>query len=146
MTESKIEQFAKDFKFITGMDLERRLPDNDFDTNKVASFVNRCEMLVEEEIKARNPNYAIWKARGLSEPQLDAIYRATIEQAIYMFSVGDFNLMSGYDPITGVMTPLEELRKRAFSPMAKKVLTNAGLFYAGIGYSTNVGPDRTGWR
>ena len=41
---------------------------------------------------------------------------------------------------------LEELRKRAFSPMAKKVLTNAGLFYAGIGYSTNVGPDRTGWR
>ena len=48
-------------------------------------------------------------------------------------------------PITGVMTPLEDTQ-RAVSPMAKKVLTNAGLFYAGIGYSTNVGPDRTGWR
>lgn len=146
MTEEKIKTFAKDFLFRTGLDLEKRLPANDLETNKVDAFVNRIEMMIEEEIKTRNPNYAIWKARGLSEPQLDAIYSATIEQAIYMFSVGDFNLMSGYDPITGVMTPLEELRKRAFSPMAKKVLTNAGMFYAGIGYSANVGPDRTGWR
>lgn len=145
MTEEKIKTFAKDFLFRTGLDLEKRLPANDLETNKVDAFVNRIEMMIEEEIMARNPNYVRLKRKGLSEIQNDAIYRAILEQSAYVFMVGDMNFISGYDPVSGVMTPLNEIRKRQLSPMAKKILTNAGMFYAGIGYSTNVGPDRTWW-
>ena len=78
------------------------------------------EMMIEEEIKTRNPNYKRWKERGLTEVQEDAIYRAILEQAAYVFVVGDMNFISGYDPVSGVMTPLNEIRKRQFSPMAIK--------------------------
>lgn len=147
MTEEKIKTFAKDFLFRTGLDLEKRLPANDLETNKVDAFVNRIEMMIEEEIKTRNPNYAIWKARGLSEVQEDAIYRAILEQAAYVFVVGDMNFISGYDPVSGNITPLNEIRKRQFSPMAIKILTNVGLFYSGIGNRTRGGylEERDRW-
>lgn len=132
MTEEKIKTFTKDFLFRTGIDLEKRLPANDLETNKVDAFVNRIEMMIEEEIMARNPSYRRWKERGLSEAQEDAIYRAILEQAAYVFVVGDFNYISGYDPISGTLTPIDELRKRTLSPQAKKILMNAGLFYAGL--------------
>lgn len=147
MTEEKIKTFAKDFLFRTGLDLEKRLPANDLETNKVDAFVNRIEMMIEEEIKTHNPNYKRWKERGLSEAQEDAIYRAILEQAAYVFVVGDFNFMSGYDPVSGTITPIDELRKRSFSPLAKKILTNAGLFYAGLGRRSQGGyaERRSGW-
>ncbi len=147
MTEEKVKTFAKDFLFRTGIDLEKRLPANDLESNKINAFVNRIEMMIEEEIKTRNPNYVRLKRKGLSEIQNDAIYRAILEQAAYVFVVGDMNFISGYDPVSGVMTPLNEIRKRQFSPMAIKILTNVGLFYSGIGGRTRGGylEERDGW-
>lgn len=149
MTEEKINLFVKDFLFLTGISLEKRLRSGDNESGKLEAFVNRVEMIIEEEIKTRNPNYTRQLNHGLiTELQKEAIYKAMLEQATYIFSVGDMTMISGYDPVTGIMTPLNEIRKRTLSPMAKKILTNAGLFYSGIGQRTQGGyqEQRSGWR
>lgn len=129
MTKEKIELFKEDFRKANAFNLEDKfLPENPLE---VDAFINRVEMIVEQEIMTRCPRYVVIK-NDISENQKNAIWNAIIEQAQYMIAIGDVNLMSGYDPVTNQITPINELRKRRFSPLAKVILTNSGLFYRGI--------------
>lgn len=141
MTEKKIEEFANDFYSQYGIQLENAISGNQ--PNKVMAFVNRIERVVYEEIKERCPTF---RPEKLSEMQLNAIWRACLEQAYYMLNNYDMNIFSGIDPVSSVVIPIEEIRKRSFSALAKRILLNAGLFYAGIYRRTSTGmPFTTFW-
>ena len=56
-----------------------------------------------------------------------------LEQGYYLTENYDMNIVSGFDPVSNTVIPIDEIRKRAFSPLAATILRNVGLFYAGIG-------------
>lgn len=137
MTEKEINQFISDFQIKTGINLDVHLVGTD--GNKTSSFVRRMNQLVLLEIRNQNPMY---KEERVTSKQKKAIWEATLEQAEYVLNTGDTNLMAGYDPITNSAIPIEELRKRAFSPLARKILLISGLLYRGVGSPSHNGMVR----
>jgi hypothetical protein len=129
MEQVKINQFKNDMLTQYGINLSTLLSG---EGEKEKIFINRVEMIVLEEIKSNNPTFRL-DLMGLLE--LDAIYKAELEQAYYLCQNNnyDMNTAIGYDPINNTVVPINEIRKRAFSPLSKKILTNAGLFYRGLG-------------
>lgn len=127
MTENRIQKFANDFYQQFGLNLEQQIPGNQ--PNKLIAFANRIERIVYEEIKEKCPTF---RHTRLSAMQRDAIWRVCLEQAYYQLTNYDMNVFVGIDPVSGSTIPLDEIRGRAFSPLARKMLVNAGLFYAGI--------------
>ena len=142
MTTAEIIEFEKDMLTQYDVNLQTKLQGGN---NKIAAFANRVEMIVDEEIKANCPNYLESELETL---QTTAIWNAKLEQAFYLINNYDMNIMSGIDPQTGQIMSIDEIRKRAFSPMAKKILSNAGLLYSGIGAwnGDSYGFSRRGWR
>jgi hypothetical protein len=142
MTTAEIIEFEKDMLTQYDVTLQTKLSGGN---NKIAAFANRVEMIVDEEIKANCPNYLESELETL---QTTAIWNAKLEQAFYLINNYDMTIISGVDPQTGQIMPIDEIRKRAFSPMAKKILSNAGLFYSGIGAwnGDSYGYSRRGWR
>lgn len=140
LNEQQIEQFVIDYKIKSGDDLDAILGSDD----KTVAFVNRVYNIVIDKVKSYQPEFKIDEA---SDYQLNTIWAATLEQAYYMRNVGDFYLMSGYDPVTGQVTPKAELDKRAFSAYARDILGNAGMLYRGIrkGRSSAYLEERSYW-
>lgn len=102
-------------------------------TANAERYIKRVQMLIEEDIKDKNPNYLTLKQTDkLYDFQKDAIIEAILEQIDYMMNVGDFTQVSGYDPITNSIADNKQLKKRHISALAKQILDNAGLYYSGI--------------
>jgi len=127
MTEKKVQQFANDFYQQYGIQLENAITGSQ--PNKVIAFANRIERIVYEEIKEKCPTF---RHDRLSAIQLDAIWRACLEQAYYTLNNYDMNIFSGIDPVSGGVIPTKEIEARTISRLARKILKNAGLYYAGI--------------
>jgi hypothetical protein len=126
-----------------GVNLSTELKGNS--EHKVSAFINRVEMVVYEEIKDRNPSF---NESELEQIHLDNIWKAMLEQAYYMMNNYDMNIFSGVDPTNNNVMPISEIRKRAFSPLAKKILSNSGLLYSGLGRRNyyNYQYERSFWR
>lgn len=136
MKKYDVVDFANDMREHYGRDLDLELEGNE---HKVKAFFRRVKMVVMAEIKMANP---MFRENRLNDYQKEHLWDATLEQAYYMLNNYDMNIVTGYDPISNSTVPIEEVRKRAFSPLAKTILRNAGLMYAGVGY----GSIGRGWR
>ncbi len=121
--------FEADMLSRKGMNLSTRIEDDDDAPNKVERFIDRVLMIVEAEISRYNMYFDYAK---LTEKQQDLFYEACLEQALYLYILGDMSLISGYDPINNTVVSIEEIRKRAMSPNAKQLLMSAGLLFRGV--------------
>ncbi len=98
-----------------------------------SEFIERVSLIIVEEIKTRSAS----ARRLISEDKLSAtqvltIEKAILEQAFYIIYAGDYSLITGFNPDQNSIVNIQELRARQFSPLALKLLKNAGLFYAGL--------------
>lgn len=130
MNDLEIRKFCNEFLKRTGVELSVQLPGGDDDAGKIERFINRVNDIIEAEIWKYNPHFRLDR---LDEFQKEQLLKAQIEQGLYLLSTGDLSLISGYDPINATFVPVDELRKRAFSPLARQYLMRAGLLYRGIG-------------
>lgn len=105
-----------------------------FDGYTNCALVTMQDDVLQTEIKRRNKYFNKLK---LSENkyQQSEYNRALIYQLHYVLTEGDFSNMSGYDMPTNTFTPQKELSNRTLSPMAKNILTNAGLMCRVVGGS-----------
>lgn len=126
LTENQIVLFKDDYFDKTGISFDKIFASD----NEANAFIKRVYSIVIQYITSNQPLFKMDEVT--SEFQKSAIWAAMLEQALYMKTVGDFYLMSGYDPVTGQLTPKAELEKRAFSDLARGILANAGLLYRGI--------------
>jgi len=127
LTVEQIESFKQDYRTKTGLELDVIKGSDE----KAVAFINRVYMIVMNKVRSYQPEFDI-KDTDVTEHQKSIIWSAMLEQAEYMNTVGDFYMMSGYDPVTGQLTPKAELEKRAFSELARTILGNGGLLYRGI--------------
>lgn len=96
-------------------------------------FIGRVADIVIEEIKTRSANSKrLIDGEKLTERHITAINKAILEQIFYTAYAGDYSLIVGFNPDQNSVISLSEMRARQFSPLALKILTNAGLFYAGL--------------
>lgn len=131
MTGELIEQFRNDYFKKTGRPFA---VDFGSTPEQEVAFINRAEWLIDSVISSHSPNYVMQKSKNaIPEYQKNVIWEAILEQVVYMMLVGDATLMSGIDPVTGAVIPIEEIKKRYISPIVLDNLKNSGLFYSGIG-------------
>lgn len=126
MTETEIKEFENDLLVNYGVNLGTVLPG---EQGKVTVFANRVEMIVHEEIKNRCPSI---RFSELEASHTATIYKAILEQAYYMVNNYDMTVVSGFDPVNNSVLPIQEIQRRAFSPLARQILKNAGLLYPGL--------------
>jgi len=129
MTELEVNEIEEKFNKNTGMNLTAECSKNEQLHLTTYGFVNRVEKIIKEEIKSRSPNIDL---NDLSALQTAALEDAILEQITYVLVNGDYSLIVGYDTANNSLAELKELRKRQWSPLAVKILTNAGLFYGGL--------------
>jgi hypothetical protein len=129
MTPEQANKFVDELNAYAGFDLASEIEQFPQLKTTTVAFVNRAELLIEQEIKARAARY---NPELRSAVQIAAVKTAIFEQIIYMIVAGDFTLLTGYDETTNGLADIRELRKRTFAPMAIKVLENAGLLYGGM--------------
>jgi hypothetical protein len=133
MTPEQKQQFQSDFMTKYGINLQIGLSSYQYlggDNNqKHFLFAERAEQLVLLKIRECNPRFQIDKASNFQKKE---IWEATLEQAFYMYMSGDVTLISGFDPTTGSVIPLDELKKRQFSDIARTILLQSGLLYGGL--------------
>lgn len=122
-----MEQFKNDMLLKYGIDLEKSL----IGEISIQALYTRTRELLILEIQERCPSFR--EEEDLANYE-NIIYKAVLEQAYYVLNNTDFSIASGIDFQTGQIMPINEIRKRQLSPIAKRILTNAGLFYAGMGY------------
>jgi len=127
MNDEKLNKFTNDFTNKYGIMLQEGIKGNN--PNKVKVFVNRIITMIFEEIKARNPTFSLER---ITKTQNEAIYNAVLEQSYYVLINYDMYVFLGLEPTTGGIISQKEIDQRAISPLAKKMLSNAGLFYAGF--------------
>lgn len=139
--KEKTMNFENDMREYYDINLSTKLEGSE---KKISAFFNRVEMIVMQEIKTNNPSF---QEEHLKEKQREELWKAILEQAYYMLNNYDMFIVSGFDPINNSTISIEEIRKRAFSSLARTILTNAGLRYRGIG-SIGFGyqHERRGWR
>lgn len=115
--------FKKDMINKYGVDLEQEL-------NQISAeaFYTRTRDILVLDIKVQNPNFDEEETKN--EPFL---YKAILEQAYYTINNADFSQITGIDFQTGTIIPLAEIRKRDISPIAKRIMMNAGFYYSGLG-------------
>ncbi len=121
-----MEQFKNDMLLKYGIDLEKSL----IGEISIQALYTRTRELLILEIQERCPSFR--EEEDLANYE-NIIYKAVLEQAYYVLNNTDFSIASGIDFQTGQIMPIEEIRKRQLSPIAKRILSNAGLFYAGLG-------------
>jgi hypothetical protein len=129
LTHLDFQTFQADMLTKKGMNIATRISDDDDAPNKVERFIDRVLLLVETEVKTYNKRFDY---QLVSQAQKDAFYEACLEQALYLYILGDMSLISGYDPINNSVISIDEIRKRAMSPISKQILLNAGLLYRGL--------------
>lgn len=136
-----VQDFNNDIMLKYDVNLDIQLKGS---SNKVNVFFERVKMIVYQEIKSNNPSF---NEADLDDVVKDELWNAILEQAYYLIYNYDMNIVGGFDPITGATVPIDEIRKRSFSPLAKTILTNAGLLYRGISdYPYVRDYARRGWR
>ncbi len=132
MTLEQRTQFQSDFFNKYGVTLSIEVQSYPYlgkSDSKHLLFAERAEQIVLLKIGEYNPRFRTIKA---SDYQKQKIWEATLEQAFYMLMTGDTTLISGFDPTTGNLVSLDEIKKRGFSEVALKILQQSGLLYGGL--------------
>lgn len=122
-------KFENDMLLRKGVNLANVVGDDDESGGKVERFIDRVLLIMETEVKKSNLKFQYQRVNTV---QQEAFYEACLEQALYLIGTGDMNLISGYDPINNTVVSIDEIRKRAISPLAKSILKSEGLLYNGL--------------
>ena len=105
-----------------------------FDGYTNCALITMHDEVLQAEIKRRNKYFN--KSKLFENEYLLKEYdKALIYQLHYVLTEGDFSNMSGYDMPTNTFTPQKELASRTLAPMARTILTNAGLMCRAVGGS-----------
>lgn len=132
MTFQEANKFIDEYASYTGKDLNEVVklhPQLSLLFGNGAAFVQRVERIITEEIKYRAP---LVNLDDMSDIQKAALRNAITEQITYTVASGDFSLISGYNDVDNTSLSTKEIRQKMFSPLAIKILTNAGLLYSGL--------------
>lgn len=142
MTVKEANKFIAEYAGYTGKDLNELVkshPQLSMLLSDGVALVNRVERILQEEIKSRSPLTVIEK---MSVMQAAAFRNAMTEQITYIIAGGDFSLLTGYNDVDNTSLSVKEIRAKQFSPLAIKILSNAGLLYSGLDYAS---PMPLGW-
>lgn len=142
MTVQEANKFIEEYASYTGKDLNEVVklhPQLSMLLGDGVALVNRVERILQEEIKSRSPLTVI---ENMSVMQQAAFRNALTEQITYIVAGGDFSLLTGYDDVNNTSLSIKEIRSKQFSPLAMKILSNAGLLYGGLDYAS---PVPIGW-
>lgn len=145
MTVEETNGIIAEFQDYCGLTLEQELKDHYPVPITPHAFVNRTDTALRAEIAERSPTTDL---NALADGQKKAYRAAMLEQLLYMLASGDFFLLNGYDETNNSLADLKEMRKRAYSPLAMKILRGAGLLYAGADRFLSGGylDERRNWR
>ena len=69
----------------------------------------------------------------LGPEQMDALQRAIITHAMYIYRNTDVSLDSGYDPEKGVVISIEQIKAIQVSPAVENILISKGILNLKIG-------------
>lgn len=117
---------SNDFLDYTGIDLNTELKG---DSSAADRFLKRVESLFLNWCDANmGSKYCTWEEVSRHPNDAEAVRRALLEQALYMYRNGDLFSDSGYDPQRGAMIQKDDLRRRSISDTAVDIIKAAGLF------------------
>lgn len=117
-----------DFKNYWGIDLNATLKDNgtEVDSNKADAFLMRVEDRLESWIDANC--FRTYRWEELRDNKKEAMQKAILIQAYYVFRNGDISTDSGYDPQRGPIIRKADLQSIEICDEAVDVLKAAGLY------------------
>lgn len=117
-----------DFKNLFGIDLRQRLRPSDNESNKADLFLMIVEDKFLQEVDRRIFRNYDWDEITLHPDDLEAMQKAVLTQALYVYRNSDLGLDSGYDPDRGVIVDKEALEAIKICDDALNYLRNAGLY------------------
>jgi len=119
-----------DFLNYTGKDLRYELRDTGgaVDDTKAERFLYRAETRLMSFVDHASFRNYQWDELAYHPDDFQAMKRAVLEQALYMFRNGDLSSDSGYDPQRGPIATRPDLVSREISNFAIDILKERGLF------------------
>lgn len=117
-----------DFENYWGVDLDARLKDNgsENDSNKANLFLMRVEDRLLAWIDANTFRTYRWEEVGGKDR--DALQKAILIQAMYVFRNGDISTDSGYDPQRGIVAAKKDLQLIEICDAAIDILKTSSLY------------------
>ena len=120
-----------DFYNYWSIDLNAEQKNKDNVSNKTNLFLLRVEDALLDWIDSRSFRRIQWE--DLGPEQMDALQRAIITHAMYIYRNTDVSLDSGYDPEKGVVISIEQIKAIQVSPAVENILISKGLLNLKIG-------------
>ena len=115
-----------DFKNYFGIDLDERLRPSDNEGNKANIFLNIVEDRFLNWVDLNCFRNYQWE--DLTGDDLEALQKAILTQAYYVYYNSDIGTDSGYDPDKGIIADKRELERIKICDDAVNFLRDAGLF------------------
>lgn len=117
-----------DFKNYWGLDLDTELRDNgtELDSNKSDMFLMQVEDRLESWLDANTFRNYRWEE--IYGDDKEAMQKAILVQAMYVFRNGNLSLDSGYDPQRGSVIAKKDLQSIEICDEAIDILKSAGLY------------------
>jgi len=121
-----------DFKNYWGIDLDLELRDQgtELDSSKSMMFLIQVEDRLESWIDSNTFRNYTWDE--LSGDDREAMQKAVLAQAMYVFKNGNLSLDSGYDPQRGSVIAKKDLQNIEVCSEAVDILKAAGLYSRSI--------------
>lgn len=120
-----------DFYNYWSIDLNAEQKNKDNVSNKTNLFLLRVEDALLDWIDSRSFRRIQWE--DLGPEQMDALQRAIITHAMYIYRNTDVSLDSGYDPEKGVVISIEQIKAIQVSPAVENILISKGILNLKIG-------------
>lgn len=120
-----------DFYNYWSIDLNAEQKNKDNVSNKTNLFLLRVEDALLDWIDSRSFRRIQWE--DLGPEQMDALQRAIITHAMYIYRNTDVSLDSGYDPEKGVIISIEQIKAIQVSPAVENILISKGILNLKIG-------------
>lgn len=117
-----------DFENYWGIDLEAELTagESEVSSGRAARFLARVEDRLLSWVDANTWRNRRWE--DVTEAQREALCKAVVIQAMYVFRNSDISMDSGYDPQRGIVAQKAELQGIAICDAAIDQLKRVGLY------------------
>ena len=118
----------QDFNNYWGIDLNVVLPEtgSELDSNKADMFLMRVEDRLMAWLDANTYRTYLWES--IEGNDKEAMQKAIIIQAMYIFRNSDLSTDSGYDPQRGVVIAKKDLQSIEICDAAVDILKASGLY------------------
>lgn len=128
MRTSALFVSPQDFKNYWGVDLNFVLKESntELDSNKANMFLMRVEDRLMAWLDANTFRTYLWDE--IEGEDKEAMQKAILIQAMYIFRNSDLSTDSGYDPQRGVVIPKKDLQAIEICDAAIDVLKSSGLY------------------